>query len=79
MQDATDDWRGGVQELEVRFEDVKIDVAGAFGCRPDDIVVVGEAGEEYPKEEACCWSSVSVLLFLYACAAGSGAGARAAG
>ena len=79
MQDATDDWRGGVEELEVRFEDVEIDVAGPFGCRPDDIVVVGEAGEEDSKEEACCWGLVSVLLVLHACAVGSGAGAHAAG
>lgn len=49
-----------MQELEVRLEDVEVDVAGAVGCRPDHVVVVGEGGEEDPEEETCCWEGVSM-------------------
>ena len=66
VQDAADDWRGGVEEFQVRFEDVEVDVAGTFGRRPDDIVVIGEGREEDPEEEARRWSSVNDLLFLQA-------------
>lgn len=43
-----------MQEAEVRFE---IGVMALWGgcCGPEDWVVVGEEGEDYPEEETCCW------------------------
>lgn len=33
--------------------------------RPEDVVVVGEHGEEDAEEEACCWECVSSSFFAY--------------
>ena len=45
MEDAGDDERGGVQELEVGFEH-DVGFGRARGRVPEDGVVVGEEGEE---------------------------------
>jgi hypothetical protein len=41
---------------------------GAWGCGPEDWVVVGEEGEDYAEEEACCWRGLLagfLLRFLF--------------
>ena len=57
MEDARDERRRGVQELEVRFE-VVIVCCGGRGRGPEDWVVVGEEGEDDSEEEARCWDWV---------------------
>ena len=56
MQDAGDQRRRGVQELQVRLEVVIMRGRGRRG-RPQNRVVVGEEGEDDAEEEAggCCW------------------------
>ena len=53
MEDAGDDGRGGMQELEVGFEEGDVGGWGG-GCGPEEGVVVGEEGEEDAEEEGCC-------------------------
>lgn len=53
VQDAAYERRGGVQELEVGLQDVEVG-GRVLGQVPEDVVVVGEEGEEDAKEEACC-------------------------
>lgn len=60
MQDAADEGRAGVDELEVVFLEQEVGVTWVQagdqlgGCGPEDVVVVGEVGEEDSEEETCC-------------------------
>lgn len=40
-----------MQKLEVVLKNIEVDIARAIRGRPDDIVVVGERGEEDAEEE----------------------------
>ena len=46
------------------FQNVEVEVP-VRGCGPEDVVVVGEHGEEDAEEEACCWECVSSSFFAY--------------
>jgi hypothetical protein len=46
VQDARDDSGGCVEEFDVGFEEVEVFFAARFGLRPEDVVVIGEVGEE---------------------------------
>lgn len=54
VQDARDDGRRGVQELEVRLQLQEVGGLDGRG-RPEQGVVVGEGGEEHAEEEGGCW------------------------
>jgi hypothetical protein len=53
VQDAADERRRGVEELEMGFEDGEVGGAVVRGG-PEDVVVVGELDEEDAEEETCC-------------------------
>lgn len=69
MENAGDERRAGVEELEVRFE--VIIVGGRGGCcGPQNWVVIREEGEDDSEEEACRYyeglvvnGAFSVVLF----------------
>lgn len=60
MENAGDERRAGVEELEVGFE--VIIVGGRGGCcGPQNWVVVREEGEDNSEEEACrCYQVLAV-------------------
>jgi hypothetical protein len=63
VEDAWDEWGGGVEEAEVGFQVVIVRGWGWNGG-PEDWVVVGEEGEDDAQEEACCWWVLVVVSGL---------------
>jgi hypothetical protein len=61
VNDAGDYGRGGVEEFDVRFENVEVE-RSVGGDGPEDVVVVRELREEDAEEETCrCWMLLAVV------------------